>query len=219
MTRCNGVNTNYTLIRSWRVSRYDVYDMWRISDCSFLTFYKVISWFSECNQMMLLSLRRIREMILRKNLDSNWKWIAHTSESRLESIIWLNHFRSWRLCIKSIVDSFVEWLTIEWEFDFFLNHYTSEPLNVIFRMFFSCFRFWFRLRNVRWICVCSMTHRFCQRDWKPSFLVNRWFFFASMRWTKMNSRSKNNLNCSLIESIVCQLICSCDSWKNRNLNR
>ena len=87
MIRCNEINTNYTLIWSWRIFRYNVYDMWKISDCSFLTFHKMISWFSECNQMMLSSLRQIREMILRKNLDSNWKLIAHTFESRLEGII------------------------------------------------------------------------------------------------------------------------------------
>ena len=149
MIWCNKINTNHTLVRSWQVFRYDVYNMWTINDCLFLTFHKMISWFSKCNQMMFSSLWRIREIILQKNFNLNWKLIAHTSESRFENIIWLNHFRSWRLCIKSIIDSLVEWLTIEWESDFFLNHCTLESLNVISRMFSLCFRFWFRLRNVR----------------------------------------------------------------------
>ena len=130
-------------------------------------------------------------------------------ESHFENIIWSNRFRSWQRCIKSNVDSFVEWLMIEWKFDFFLNRCTSELRNVIFHMFFLCFHFWFHLQNVRWICECLMTHRFRQRVRKFFFLINRWFFFVLTRWIETDFRLKNLFNHQIL----------CDSWKKSVLNQ
>ena len=141
-------------------------------------------------------------MILHKIFDSDWKLIARMFESRFKKIVssncsnHLNWFQTRLLCIQLNVDSFVEWLMIEWKLDFYWNRCMSALLIVIFRRFFLCFHFWFHLRNVRWKFLCFEKFRWCWRIWKLFFLIIRRFFLF---W---NDELKWNLDQKMIWIIV-----------------
>ena len=133
----------------------------------------------------------------RLKIDCIYVWITSRKYNLIESfsiVAAMHKINRWLTCW--MIDN---WMKIWFFFESLYVWITKRDFSYIFFVFSFLISFTKRALNMRVLDDTSIS----STKLKFFFSVNRWFFFALMRWTEMNFRSKNNLNCPLIESTVC----------------